>query len=227
MLNIGNDWDKILAAETEKEYYIKLKKFLISEYKNHKIYPPKEKMLNAFWYTPYSHVKAVILGQDPYHEEGQAEGLAFSVPEGVTKPPSLLNIFKELENDLRIPVGNSGSLKSWAENGVLLLNTCLTVREHEANSHKNKGWEIFTDKVISILDKREEPIVFILWGRNAREKKKFIKGGQHLILEGTHPSPLSANRGGFFGGRYFSKTNMFLRNNDVKEIDWKYEKNNI
>lgn len=227
MLNIGNDWDKILADETEKEYYIKLKKFLISEYKNHKIYPPKEKMLNAFRYTPYSHVKAVILGQDPYHEEGQAEGLAFSVPEGVAKPPSLLNIFKELENDLKISVGNSGSLKRWAENGVLLLNTCLTVREHEANSHKNKGWEMFTDKVISILDKREEPIVFILWGRNAREKKKIIKGRQHLILEGTHPSPLSANRGGFFGGRYFSKANMFLKNNDVTEIDWEYGKNNI
>ncbi len=176
-------------------------------------------IFNALKYTPYDQVKAVILGQDPYHEPGQAHGMSFSVKKGVKQPPSLVNIFRELEDDLGISPPDHGYLMKWAEEGVLLLNTCLTVREHQANSHRGKGWEIFTDRVISLLNERKTPIVFILWGANAKSKAQLITGKQHLILTGAHPSPLSAYNG-FFGGRYFSKTNAFLEENGEKSIDW-------
>lgn len=172
-------------------------------------------IFNALKLTPYSRVKAVILGQDPYHEQGQAHGLCFSVQKGVAKPPSLVNIFKELKSDMGIEPPNHGCLESWAKEGVLLLNTVLTVQEHRANSHRGKGWEIFTDKVISLLNERKEPMVFILWGNNARSKKDLITNTDHLILESVHPSPLSASRG-FFGGKYFSRTNDFL----TDPINW-------
>lgn len=224
MVAIGNDWDDVLAGEFEKEYYRKLRTFLIGEYRNHTVYPDMNDIFNALKYTPYSKVKAVILGQDPYHEPGQAHGMAFSVREGTEQPPSLVNIFKELEEDTGIPrpAPDHGCLIPWAEEGVLLLNTVLTVREHEANSHKGKGWEQFTDRVIGLLNERTEPVVFILWGRNAREKKALITESRHLILEGAHPSPLSAYNG-FFGGRYFSRTNEFLAGQGTGEIKWEIE----
>lgn len=219
MVNIDNKWDEILKEEFKKEYYKNLRRFLITEYKTRVIYPDMYSIFNALKYTSYEDVKVVILGQDPYHEKGQAHGLSFSVMKGVKHPPSLVNIYKELKSDLGIDMPSHGYLKKWADQGVLLLNTCLTVREHEANSHKGKGWEIFTDKVIEFLNKREQPIVFILWGANARSKKTIITGTQHLILEGAHPSPLSAYNG-FFGKGYFSKTNGFLIRNGIKPIDW-------
>lgn len=219
MVNIGNDWDDILKGEFDKEYYLKLREFLKKEYFTRKIYPDMYDIFNALKYTPYNSVKAVILGQDPYHEEGQAHGLCFSVREGVEKPPSLKNIFKELYDDLGLAEPRNGTLTKWAEEGVILLNTVLTVRQGQANSHKNMGWEIFTDTVISKLNEREKPIVFILWGRNARNKKAIITGKQHKILESAHPSPLSAYNG-FFGCRHFSKTNEFLRQNGIEDIDW-------
>jgi uracil-DNA glycosylase len=184
-------------------------------------------IFNALKYTPYSDVKAVILGQDPYHQPGQAHGLCFSVKRGVPPPPSLLNIFKELQSDLDIQpqVGKTGvvcgELTDWAKNGVLLLNTALTVRQNEANSHKGVGWEIFTDKIIELLNQRESPMVFILWGANAQTKRSLLFGTHHLVLTGSHPSPLSANRGGFFGGEYFSKTNSFLQKFGINEINWR------
>lgn len=219
MVNIGNDWDDILKGEFDKEYYLKLREFLKKEYFTRKIYPDMYDIFNALRYTPYNSVKAVILGQDPYHEEGQAHGLCFSVREGVEKPPSLKNIFKELHDDLGLDEPQNGTLTKWAKEGVLLLNTVLTVRQGQANSHKDVGWEIFTDTVISKLNEREKPIVFILWGRNARNKKVIITGKQHKILESAHPSPLSAYNG-FFGCRHFSKTNEFLRQNGIEGIDW-------
>ena len=224
MVNIGNDWDDVLAGEFDKEYYRKLRAFLIEEYRNHTVYPDMNDIFNALKYTPYSKVKAVILGQDPYHEPGQAHGMAFSVREGTEQPPSLVNIFKELQEDTGIarPAPDHGCLIPWAEEGVLLLNTVLTVREHEANSHKGKGWEQFTDRIIELLNERPEPVVFILWGRNARDKKALITEGRHLILEGAHPSPLSAYNG-FFGGRYFSRTNEFLAEQGTGEINWEIE----
>ena len=224
MVNIGNDWDDVLAGEFDKEYYRKLRSFLIGEYRNHTVYPDMNDIFNALKYTPYSKVKAVILGQDPYHEPGQAHGMAFSVRDGTEQPPSLVNIFKELQEDTGIarPAPDHGCLIPWAEEGVLLLNTVLTVREHEANSHKGKGWEQFTDRIIELLNERPEPVVFILWGRNARDKKALITESRHLILEGAHPSPLSAYNG-FFGGRYFSRTNEFLAEQGIGEINWEIE----
>ena len=219
MVNIGNDWDEILKGEFEKDYYLKLREFLKTEYFSREIYPDMYDIFNAMKFTPYSSVKAVILGQDPYHEPGQAHGLCFSVKKGVPKPPSLINIFKELESDTGIRPPSHGCLESWAKNGVLLLNAVLTVRRGAANSHKGKGWEIFTDNVIRYLNLRKEPIVFILWGRNARDKKSLITNPAHLILEGAHPSPLSAYNG-FFGGRYFSKADEFMRRSG-KSIDWR------
>ncbi|SCJ92329.1 Uracil-DNA glycosylase [uncultured Eubacterium sp.] len=219
MVNIGNKWDEVLAGEFKKEYYLKLRQFLIEEYKTQTIYPSMHDMFNALKYTSYEDVKAVILGQDPYHGPGQAHGMSFSVQKGVKQPPSLSNIFKEMKDDLGIDPPDHGYLMKWAQEGVLLLNTCLTVREHQANSHKGKGWEIFTDRVIELLNERGNPIVFILWGANAKSKAQLITGNQHLILTGAHPSPFSAYNG-FFGGQYFSKTNEFLTEKGEGPIDW-------
>lgn len=219
MVNIGNHWDQLLAPEFEKEYYQKLRQFLIAEYRGKTIYPGMHDIFNALKYTDYDDVKVVILGQDPYHGPGQAHGMSFSVRPGVKQPPSLVNIFRELQDDLGIDPPDHGYLVKWAEQGVLLLNTCLTVREHQANSHKGKGWEIFTDKVISLLNQREKPMVFILWGGNAKSKQSLITNPGHLILTGAHPSPLSAYNG-FYGGRYFSKANEFLESTGQTGIDW-------
>lgn len=221
MVNLGNSWDRLLAAEFESEYYLKLREFLKTEYKEHTVYPDMHDIFNALKVTAYEAVKVVILGQDPYHEPGQAHGMAFSVSPGIKQPPSLVNIFKELKDDLGIepPPKDYGYLMSWAEQGVLLLNTCLTVRAHQAGSHRNKGWERLTDRIIELLAKRPEPLVFILWGANARSKVPLIED-RHLILEGPHPSPLSAYSG-FFGGHYFSKANEFLEANGESPIDWR------
>ena len=219
MVNIGNDWDEVLKGEFEKEYYLKLREFLKQEYFTRKIFPDMYDIFNALKYTPYNNVKAVIIGQDPYHGEGQAHGLCFSVREGIEKPPSLKNIFKELHDDTGFTEPENGTLTKWAEDGVLLLNAVLTVREGQANSHQGKGWEIFTDTVISHLNKREKPMVFILWGRNARNKKNLITNPAHKILEAAHPSPLSAYNG-FFGCRHFSEANKFLKANGIEEINW-------
>ena len=209
MVHLENDWDKILKDEFKKEYYLKLRRILKYEYTHKTIYPDMYDIFNALKCTPYSDVKAVIIGQDPYHGKGQAHGLCFSVKKGVPCPPSLINIFKELQSDLGIPVASHGELTSWAKNGVLLLNAVLTVREGQPNSHKDIGWEIFTDKVISILNERQKPIVFILWGANAKKKANLITNPSHKILTAAHPSPLSAYNG-FFGCKHFSKTNEFL-----------------
>jgi uracil-DNA glycosylase len=209
MVKIGNDWDQILAGEFEKEYYLKLREFLKQEYTSYAIYPEMFDIFNALKATPYHLVKVVILGQDPYHEPGQAHGLCFSVKRGVQQPPSLVNIFKELKADLGIEPPSDGFLEDWARNGVLLLNTVLTVRQGQANSHKGKGWEQFTDRVIEALNQREQPMVFILWGANAQAKEAMITNSKHLILKSAHPSPLSAHKG-FWGGCYFSKANHFL-----------------
>lgn len=219
MVNIGNDWDEVLRGEFKKEYYLKLREFLKQEYFTRKIFPDMYDIFNALKYTPYNNVKAVIIGQDPYHGEGQAHGLCFSVREGIEKPPSLKNIFKELHDDIGFTEPENGTLTKWAEDGVLLLNAVLTVREGQANSHQGKGWEIFTDTVISHLNKREKPMVFILWGRNARNKKTLITNPAHKILEAAHPSPLSAYNG-FFGCRHFSEANKFLKANGIEEINW-------
>lgn len=220
MVNIGNEWDELLKGEFDKEYYLKLRQFLISEYSQYKIYPNMYNIFNALKYTSYSDVKAVILGQDPYHQPGQAQGLCFSVQKGTPQPPSLQNIFKELKSDLGIDPPHHGELISWAQHGVLLMNTVLTVRESQPNSHKGKGWEIFTDRVIQLLNEREKPMVFILWGGNARSKKSLITNPAHLILESPHPSPLSAYNG-FFGNRHFSRTNEFLVSKGIEPIDWR------
>ena len=204
MVNIGNDWDELLRGEFQKEYYLKLRQFLISEYNTHTIYPPMGDIFNALRATPYASVKAVILGQDPYHGAGQAHGMCFSVKKGVQPPPSLVNIFKELNADLGVPIPKHGQLTDWAKNGVLLLNTALTVREGQANSHRGMGWEIFTDRVIELLNMRESPMVFLLWGGYAREKQRLITNPRHTVLTAAHPSPLSAHNG-FFGCRHFSK----------------------
>lgn len=219
---IGNDWDIYLKEEYSKDYFKKLIDFVNKEYKEKTIYPPKNEIFNALRHTPYKDVKVVILGQDPYHGEHQAEGLSFSVKNGIRKPPSLQNIFKELNDDLRIPFPETSSLIPWADQGVLLLNAVLTVEANMAASHKDKGWEIFTDKIIELLDKKEEPIVFILWGSFARNKKKLITNKNHYIVESAHPSPLSAYNG-FFGSKPFSKTNNFLISKGLKPIDWKID----
>ena len=219
MLIIGTDWDKVLSPLLNSELYASIRSFLKSEYSTQIIYPPMNDLFNAFKLTPYSSVKVVILGQDPYHGEGQAHGLCFSVKEGVKPPPSLVNIYKEIENDLGIPAPKSGCLTKWATQGVMLLNTTLSVREGKPNSHSKCGWQDFTDEVIRLLSQREEPMVFLLWGANARSKKKLINSKKHLILESVHPSPLSAFNG-FFGCKHFSKANDFLINNGIKPIDW-------
>ncbi len=208
-----------MGDEIKKPYYRELRAFLISEYRTRRVYPDMYSIFNALHYTPYSKVKVVILGQDPYHEPGQAHGLSFSVLPGVTPPPSLKNIFKELAIDCGCRTPSSGCLKPWADQGVLLLNTVLTVREHEANSHKGKGWEIFTDKIISILNDRERPMAFILWGTPARRKKAMITNPSHFVVESSHPSPLSASYG-FFGSRPFSRVNNFLKSVGEEPIDW-------
>ncbi len=221
MFEFGNGWDLLMAPEAEKEYYKNLRAFLKQEYlhSGFQIFPEMNNIFNAFKYTDYQDVRAVIIGQDPYHGEGQAHGLCFSVRKGVAIPPSLVNIFKELKSDLGITPPNHGELTKWAKNGVMLLNSVLTVREGNAGSHRNKGWETFTDRAISHLNNRETPIVFILWGGYARAKKSLITNPRHLILESAHPSPLSAYNG-FFGCRHFSKCNDFLRQNGLPEIDW-------
>lgn len=219
MVNIGNEWDEILKGEFEKEYYLKLREFLKYEYSHYDVYPNMYDIFNSLKYTSYNSVKAVILGQDPYHEPGQAHGLCFSVKKGTPLPPSLQNIYKELYSDLGIPPARHGELISWAQNGVLMMNTVLTVRRGQANSHKNHGWEIFTDRVIELLNRREKPIVFILWGANARSKTKLITNPNHFILQSAHPSPLSAYNG-FFGNKHFSKTNEFLVQHGIEPIDW-------
>lgn len=221
MIKFENSWDNILEGEFEKEYYRKIHNFLVEEYRNpaYPIYPNMYNIFNAMKITDYHSVKAVILGQDPYHGPNQAHGLSFSVQDGVAPPPSLVNIYKEYHADLGYPIPHSGDLTKWAENGVLLLNTVLTVRGGQAASHRGIGWEIFTDRIISLLNEREEPVVFILWGRFARDKKSLITNPQHHILEAAHPSPLSAYNG-FFGCRHFSKANELLGNN---AIDWRLE----
>ena len=220
MVKIGNSWDCVLEGEFEKQYYRELRSFLISEYKSGTVYPDMYDIFNALKYTAYEDVKAVILGQDPYHEPGQAHGLCFSVQKGIAKPPSLVNIFKELESDLGVGQPGHGCLSDWAKQGVLLLNTVLTVRRGHANSHKGKGWEVFTDKVISLLNAREKPMVFILWGANAKAKGLLLTNPFHFVIKGAHPSPLSAHNG-FWGGKYFSLANDFLTSNGENPIDWK------
>ena len=222
MVDFGNDWNEVLRGEFEKEYYLRLRDFLKEEYFNrnkYDIYPSMYDIFNAMKATPYNSVKAVILGQDPYHGPGQAHGMCFSVKKGVKSPPSLQNIFKELNDDLGCEIPLHGCLESWAEQGILLLNTILTVRAGQPGSHKGKGWEIFTDTVIRKLNDREQPMVYLLWGANARSKKELITNPRHLILEAAHPSPFSA-RNGFFGCRHFSKTNSFLQANGIEPIDW-------
>lgn len=219
MVFIGNDWDNLLKEEFEKDYYIKLRNFLKVEYQTKKIYPDMYDIFNALKLTSYKDTKVVILGQDPYHGENQAHGLAFSVKKGIKTPPSLLNIYKELQYDLNLYIPNNGDLTSWANQGVLLLNTVLTVREGEPNSHKNMGWGILTDKIIELLNEKEDEVIFLLWGNNARSKKNLIDNNKHYILEAPHPSPLSASRG-FFGCSHFSKTNEILSNLNKQIINW-------
>ncbi len=216
---LKNDWADLLAAEFEKPYYQQLRAFLIEEYRRGVVYPDMYDIFNALHYTPYSKTKVCILGQDPYHGPGQAHGLSFSVKPGVPPPPSLQNIFKELHDDLGCKIPNHGCLEHWARQGVLLLNTVLTVRRGQANSHRGKGWEQFTDRVIQLLNEREKPVVFILWGKNAQAKKAMIDATRHLIIESAHPSPYSAHAG-FFGSRPFSRANEFLRRIGETPIDW-------
>lgn len=214
-----NDWAPFLEAEMQEEYYQRLRGILIKEYKSRTIHPGMYDIFNAMHYTPYHKVKVVILGQDPYHGPNQAHGLSFSVRPGIEPPPSLVNIFKELHEDLGCTIPKHGCLKHWAEQGVLLLNTVLTVREHQANSHQGIGWERFTDHIIELLNQREQPMVFILWGRPAQRKQSMITNPNHLVLTSSHPSPLSAYRG-FFGSRPFSKVNHFLEEHGMEPIDW-------
>lgn len=219
MIEFHNEWDNLLADEFDKSYYRQLRAFLKSEYATQTIYPDMYHIFNALQSTSYSDVKAVILGQDPYHGPGQAHGLCFSVQKGIQPPPSLVNIFKELQSDVGIPCPAHGDLSSWTKQGVLLLNTVLTVRQGTPNSHKNKGWELFTDRVITLLNEREQPMVFLLWGANAASKIPLITNPRHLILKTVHPSPLSAHRG-WFGCRHFSRANQFLMQNNMAPIDW-------
>lgn len=213
-------WQRLLADEFEKEYFQDLFKFIDQEYEEATVFPPKGLIFSAFEHTPYEKVKVVILGQDPYHGLNQSHGLAFSVQKGVKIPPSLRNMYKELESDLGIAPASHGNLTSWADQGVLLLNTVLTVREGEANSHQKQGWERFTDRVIEVLNEREEPIIFVLWGKPAQQKIPMINQDKHPIIQSFHPSPLSASRG-FFGSKPFSKVNDFLIAYGKEPIDWK------
>ncbi|HCO18502.1 uracil-DNA glycosylase [Gudongella oleilytica] len=217
-----NSWQEILLPEMEKPYYKKLRQFLIEEYKTNTIYPDMYSIFNALHYTDYNDVKAVILGQDPYHGPNQAHGLSFSVKRGVPAPPSLVNIYKEMQDDLGFPIPNHGCLEKWAREGVLLLNTVLTVRKGEANSHRDKGWEQFTDHIIRLLNERDKPIVFILWGTPAIRKESMIDQTRHYVIKSPHPSPLSAYRG-FFGSKPFSRANHFLEDNGVGPIDWRLD----
>lgn len=219
---VGNDWDLILNEEFNKDYYQNLRKFLDKEYASKKIFPLPQNIYSALRNTSYKDTKVLILGQDPYHEENQAHGLSFSVNKGVAIPPSLINIYKEMKDDVNTYIPNNGYLMPLAKQGVLLLNTILTVEAHKANSHANKGWEILTDAIISKLNDKQEPMVFILWGRNARNKKALITNNKHLIIESAHPSPLSAYNG-FFGSKPFSKTNNFLIKNNLTPINWQIE----
>lgn len=219
---LKNDWKDYLASEFESDYYLNLRKFLVSEYNSKVIYPNMYDIFNALHYTSYKDTKVVILGQDPYHGPNQAHGLSFSVNPGVKTPPSLVNIYKELHTDLGCYIPNNGYLKKWADQGVLLLNTVLTVRAGEANSHKNKGWEHFTTKIINVLNQKDTPVVFILWGNNAISKESLITNPKHFIIKSVHPSPLSASRG-FFGSKPFSKANDFLISTNQKPIDWQIE----
>lgn len=221
-VDLGNDWTELLKDEFKKEYYLNLREFLKEEYDTQTIYPPKEDIFNALKFTSYESVKVVILGQDPYHGKGQSHGLSFSVKKGVRIPPSLRNIYKELNSDCGYKIPNHGYLKSWADQGVLLLNTSLTVREAQANSHSKIGWEIFTDNIIKLLNQRDKPIVFILWGNNAKSKEELITNKNHFIIKSFHPSPLSASRG-FFASKPFSKTNDILKSLGEKTIDWQIE----
>ncbi len=216
---IDNDWLEPLSGEFQKPYYRELYTFVRQEYREHVIYPPAEDLFQAFHLTPLSNAKVVILGQDPYHEPGQAHGLCFSVKPGVGTPPSLANIYKELADDLGCRIPNNGYLVKWAEQGVLLLNTILTVRAHAAFSHRGRGWETFTDAAIRVLNEVDRPLVFLLWGKPAQEKKVLLNNPKHLILTAPHPSPLSAYRG-FFGCRHFSRANAFLKEHGIEPIDW-------
>lgn len=219
MAILKNDWASYLEPEFKTEYYLRLREFLAREYKTRMIYPDMYDIFNALHYTPFTDTKVVILGQDPYHGPGQAHGLSFSVKPGITPPPSLQNIFKELQDDLGCFIPNNGYLDHWARQGVLLLNTVLTVRANTPNSHKDLGWENFTDKVIRSLNEKNEPIVFLLWGSHAQRKAELITNKKHLLIKSPHPSPFSANRG-FFGSRPFSRCNQFLRSMGLEEIDW-------
>lgn len=221
-VTLDNDWGKILKDEFKKDYYLKLRRFLEEEYRTKTVYPEMRDIFNALKFTSFKDTKVVILGQDPYHGKGQSHGLSFSVKKGVKTPPSLRNMYKELNTDLGFKLPNNGYLKKWTEQGVLLLNTSLTVREAEANSHRKIGWEIFTDKIIQTLNEREDPVVFILWGNNAKAKEELITNDRHCIIKSVHPSPLSASRG-FFGSKPYSKTNEFLKSIGKKAIDWQID----
>lgn len=222
---LNNDWKELLKDEFNKDYFKALESFLEQEYSLKTIYPPKEDIFNALNLSSYKDTKVVIIGQDPYHEPNQAHGLAFSVKEGTKLPPSLNNIYKEISSDLGLYMGQNGDLTSWGKQGVLLLNNVLTVEKGKADSHKKKGWEIFTDKIITLLNEKNRPVVFIFWGNNAKSKKELVTNPIHLVLDGPHPSPLSAYHG-FFGCRHFSKCNEFLIKNGLKPIDWKINDKN-
>ena len=220
MVNIGNSWDEKLKGEFEKEYYLKLREFLKNEYSRYTVYPGMYDIFNSLKAAGYEDIKVVIIGQDPYHEPGQAHGMAFSVKPGIDVPPSLKNIYKELADDIPgFTIPDTGYLQPWAEQGVLLLNAVLTVRAHQANSHKGKGWEIFTDKIIELVNEKDTPVVFLLWGANARAKKNLITNPIHYVLESVHPSPLSAYNG-FFGCKHFSKCNDLLKKSGLNPINW-------
>ncbi|MCK9423007.1 MAG: uracil-DNA glycosylase [Bacteroidales bacterium] len=219
---IEESWKSMLLEEFERPYFYQLKDFLVQEKKKYRVFPPGPLIFNAFNHTPFNLVKVVLLGQDPYHGIGQAHGLCFSVPKGVPKPPSLINIFKELENDLGLPMPSSGDLTVWANQGVLLLNATLTVRENMAGSHQNRGWETFTDAAISRLSAHRQGLIFVLWGNYAMAKKSLIDTSRHFILTAAHPSPLSSSRG-FFGCKHFSQINNLLDNMGVEKIDWRLE----
>ena len=216
---IGNDWDEALKDEFEKEYFLRIMDFIDDEYSKKTVYPPYDEIFNAFRFTSLENVKVVILGQDPYHEAGQAHGLAFSTPDGRPIPRSLKNIFKEINAEYGYPIPESGCLEKWAKQGVFLLNTVLTVEDGNANSHSKCGWQTFTDNVIKILDSQNQPIVFLLWGKQAEKKKELISNPNHLVLITSHPSPFSARRG-FLGCNHFKMANEFLRKNETEEIDW-------
>ncbi|PGT90528.1 uracil-DNA glycosylase [Bacillus sp. AFS040349] len=218
-LQIDKSWDSVLREQFQCDYFEELLEFLHEEYEQQTIFPERENIFRALNETPYDKVKAVILGQDPYHGEGQAQGLSFSVQPGVKLPPSLRNIYMELQDDINCPLPENGSLVKWAKEGVLLLNTVLTVRKGEPASHAKKGWEMFTDEIIKKLDQKHQPIVFILWGKHAQQKKQLINSSKHFVIEGAHPSPFSARKG-FFGSKPFSKTNEYLRSQNIEEIDW-------